>query len=490
MIPDIVILGGGVSGWMAAAGLAAALGGAGRIRLVETPGEAPARGVAATLPSIRGFHDRLGLDEGGLVREAGGTFTLGVEFAGWSGPGSRFFQPFGAFGASVGSVGFHHAWLRLRSLGEETGIEAWCLAAAAARLGRFQRPSREPASVMASFDYGLNLDAAAYEARLRGCAEARGVQACAGRLRAVRLDGEDGSIAALELDGGESLAAGLFLDCTSDGRLIHQALGVARQDWSGWLPCDRAAWTQIEGDDGLPPFTRVEAVAPGWRWRGSLQDRTVCGLVYCSRLTDDEAAADALLDDGQASAPVRVERFTAGRAQTPWARNCVAIGAAAATLEPLTPAGLHLVHSAVERLAALLPDPVAAPAQVAEYNRLTVEQLDRVRDFLILHQHLNGRTDGPLWMEGRAAAIPEELAWRIEAFRSRARVTTYGAECFTTPAWLAALLGLGVRPRRGHPFADGLDADMLRRHLEAQRRVVADAAASMPAHRAFLAGLQ
>lgn len=473
MTPQITILGGGAAGWMTAAGLARALGGKGRIRLVETADAAPAGLAEAAPPSVRAFNDRLGIDENELVRRTGATFGLGSELTGWAGPGSRFFQPFGSFGSAIGTVGFHHAWLRLRALGEGGEIEAYCLAAAAAARGRFQRPSRDPGSVLASFDYSLHLDLDAYVEVLRERAMALGVASPGPRLRSVELRGEDGFVEALELEDGERVAADLFVDCTDDGRLIGGALGVGWRDWSGMLPCDRMATASAEPADDPAPFARIDARPGGWRWRMALQDRVVSGRTYCSARLSDEAAIE------ECGGTANIRHFRNGRRESFWTRNCVAIGAASGSIEALAPTRLHLIQSGVERLAALLPNGVAEAAETAEFDRLSIEELERARDFVALHHHLRAG--------GSETAVPDELAHRIAAFRSRARVVAYGGESFLTQAWLAALLGLGVRPGRYHPFADGLDADELRRALQAQRIVVGQAADSMPTHGDFIA---
>ena len=479
MIPSIAIVGGGTAGWMAAAALAHALRGKGRIQLVETPDEPRERGGEGTLPAMGAFHASLGIDEDDLIRRTGATFKLGTAFADWPQAGARFFHPFGPYGVSIDTVGFHHAWLRLRELGEGAELNAYSLAATAASLGRFQRPSQDASSVLSSYGYGLHLDAAAYRDVLRGSAEAEGVIRMAPKLAGVVLRGEDGFIEALELQGGKRITADLFVDCTDQGRLIRQALGAGWQDWSAWLPCDRTVTADSAPAEDPPPYTEVAGREGGWVWRMPLQDRTTHGLAYCSQALDDGAAAEVLLAglERPALEAPSVQRFAVGRSETFWSRNCVALGGAAGVLGPLEATRLGLIRSGVSRLIGLLPAGDFERADAEEFNRLSIAEFDRARDFLIL-RHGAGR---------RETALPDELACRLELFEARGRVVTFDEELFPMSSWLALLIGKGVRPRRYHPFADGLDLQDLRGRLQTLRAVVRQAAESMPTHAAFIA---
>jgi tryptophan halogenase len=479
MIPSIAIVGGGVAGWMTAAALANALKGRGHLQLVETATDTPPDLAEAATPQVLAFHARLGIDEDQLVRKTQATFKLGTSFADWPRPGRRFFHPFGDYGTSIDTVGFHHCWLRLRELGDETDLEAYSLAAAAAALGRFARPSTDPSSVLSSFAYGLNLDGACYLDHMRAHALAWGVLARGPKFAGASLRADDGSIEALVLEGGERVAADLFVDCTDQGLLIGQALRVEWEDWSGWLACDRAVSVAGASADDLPPYAQVVGGEGGWRWRVALQNRVAHGYVYCSSLLNDDAAVEALTGGAGArdmGAPA-FQRFNSGRRQQFWSRNCVALGPAAAVLEPIEGTGLHLIQSAIERLIALLPGGGCEDADIEEFNRLSIAEFERLRDFVILHHHA----------VAPAAGLPDALAYKIEGFRARGRVVPYDGEIFGTPGWLSVLDGMEVRPRRHHPFADGLELGELRARMRAIRTVVGQAARAMPTHREFIA---
>jgi tryptophan halogenase len=478
MIPSIAIVGGGVAGWMTAAALANALKGRGALRLIETATDPPPELVEATTPQLRAFHAGLGIDEDQLVRQTQATFKLGTSFADWPRPGRRFFHPFGDYGMSIETVGFHHCWLRLRELGDETELAAYSLAATAAALGRFARPSPDPSSVLSSFSYGLHLDGQRYRDHLRAYALAQGVTAHEARFAGASLRPEDGTIEALVLESGERIAADLFVDCSDQGLLIGHALGVAWEDWTQWLACDRALTAASAPAGDLRPYTEVAGGDGGWRWRMALQNRVAHGYVYCSGLLSDDAAYDALLGGAGVRLqgdPVR-RRLGSGRRRQLWRRNCVALGPAAVGLEPIEGTNLHLIQSAIERLIALLPGGGCEDADIEEYNRLSIAEIERLRDFLILHHR-----------PAPDVRLPDELAYKVEGFEARGRVVPYAGETFQTSGWLAVLDGMEIRPRRRHPFADGLELGSLSARMQALRTVIGQAARAMPTHRDFIA---
>jgi tryptophan halogenase len=479
MIPSIAIVGGGVAGWMTAAALANALKGRSLVQLIETAADPPPDLAEAATPQLSAFHAGLGIDEDQLVRATQATFKLGTSFADWPRSGRRFFHPFGDYGTSIDTVGFHHCWLRLRELGDETELAAYSLAAVAAALCKFERPSPDPNSVLSSFAYGLHLDGQRYLDHIRAYALARGVLARQPRFAAASLRSQDGSIEALVLESGDRIAADLFVDCTDQGLLIGQALGVGWEDWSKWLACDRVVAAASASADDLPPYTQVVGGESGWRWRMALQNRVADGYVYCSGLLSDDAAAEALIGaiGARALDAPAFRRFNSGRRQQFWSRNCVALGPAAAALEPIEGTNLHLIQSAIERLIALLPGGGCEDADSEEYNRLSIAEIERLRDFLILHHHA-AATD---------AELPDALRYKIEGFKARGRVVPYAGEIFQTAGWLSVLDGMEVRPRRRHPFADGIDLGELKARMHALRTVIGQAARAMPTHQEFIA---
>jgi tryptophan halogenase len=486
----ILIVGGGTAGWMAAAALARKLAGLPvEIRVVESA-EIGTVGVGeATLPHLRFFNASLGLDEADFMRSTKATFKLGIEFRNWGRIGDSYIHPFGAFGVDLAGVAFHHHWLRMRAAGDETPLGDYSLPILAARMNRFVYPSGDPAALSSTFSYAYQFDAGLYGRYLRGYAERRGAQRTEGRIVDVTLRPEDGFVSSVTLASGERLEADLFVDCSGfRGLLIEQTLEAGYEEWTRWLPCDRAIAVPCEGVPALTPYTRATAREAGWMWRIPLQHRVGNGHVYSSGFISDEDAEAALLAQLEAppiAAPNRL-RFTTGKRRRQWVKNCVAIGLSAGFLEPLESTSIHLIQLAIGRLIDFLPDLGWDPLDAHEFNRLMDLEYERVRDFLILHYCATERRDTPFWDYCRTMALPDSLLSKMELFRERGYVVNYRDGMFLEPSWIAVYLGQNINPRRYDPLSDAIPEAELAREMSGIARASRAVAERMADHREFL----
>ena len=486
----IVIVGGGTAGWMAAAALARFFGPQGSIRLVESD-EIGTVGVGeATIPQIRLFNQGLGIDEDDFLRATGGTFKLGIEFDGWLRPGHRYMHAFGTIGRPLGLIGFHHYWLRHRAAGGERALWDYSASAEAALANRFGRLEEGPDRLPSGVAYAFHFDAGLYAQYLRRYAEQRGVVRTEGKVAHVGLAAETGDVEAVTLASGERIGGDLFIDCSGfRGLLIEEALGTGYDDWTHWLPCDRALAVPSAPSGEFAPYTRSTAREAGWQWRIPLQHRTGNGHVYCSRFTPDEEAARVLLENLETEplGDPRPLRFVTGKRRKAWSRNCVALGLAAGFMEPLESTSIHLIQSGIARLLQLFPgNNGITEAERAEFNRQTDFEWERIRDFLILHYRANQR-DGAFWRACREMEIPDTLQAKMELFRAGGRVFRVEEELFTEMGWLQVMLGQGIEPAAHHPLADQLRPAQLDEFLSLARRHAQSVAARMPLHSEYIA---
>ncbi|MEE4210230.1 MAG: tryptophan halogenase family protein [Parvularcula sp.] len=487
----IVILGGGSAGWMTAAALSAAVGREVAITLIESETLGTVGVGEATIPPIRLFNQRLGIDERTFLRETQGSFKLGIEFVDWARRGDRYFHPFGQHGAEFDFIPFYHYWLAAYLSGNADPIDQYSMGWAAAREGKFAHPLKDRGNIQSTFDYAYHFDAGLYAAFLRRFSEARGVTRQEGEVTEVHQHPESGYIEGVTLRSGVKVEGDFFVDCSGfRGLLIEGTLGSGYEDWSHWLPCNRAVAVPCSKNGAMLPYTRATAREAGWQWRIPLQHRTGNGYVHCDAfISEDEAVATLTANlDGEALADVRTLRFLTGRRRKFWNKNCVAIGLSAGFMEPLESTSLHLIQYGIMRLIALFPDKAMSPLLAEEYNRLTTQEYERIRDFLILHYKATECQDSELWRYCGSMSIPDSLSYKLEHFRASGILVAEDRELFTNASWLAVYLGQRIIPsnaplmtelRTGVPAAD---------RLRAVRRLVDEAAASMPTHQDFIDG--
>ncbi len=483
----IIIVGGGTAGWMAAAALARFTDRL--VTLVESDAIGTVGVGEATIPQLRLFNAGLGIDEAEFLRETRGSFKLGIEFAGWSGDGSRYMHAFGNVGQGAGLLPFHQYWARAKASGIAGELGRYSLNETAAHAGKMQMWRPDPARPAPDMPWAYHFDAGLYSAYLRRFAEARGVTRIEGLVGSVERGAEDGGIAAVVLDSGQRVAGDFFIDCSGfRALLIKGALGSDLEDWSHWLPCNRAVAVPCATTGEFTPYTRSTATKAGWRWRIPLQHRIGNGHVYCSKfLSDDEAAADLLANlDGTAQDEPRLLHFTTGMRRVQWSGNCLALGLAAGFMEPLESTSIHLIQSAIARFLNMLPRKKPQPSMIDEFNRQASFEWTRIRDFLILHYHANGRVGEPFWDACRAAELPDTLQRKIDQFRAAGFVHREHEELFTTDGWVQVMIGQGIMPESWHPMADTLPEGDLAAMMAGIEQRHAQIAATMPDHAPFL----
>ena len=481
-IQNVVIVGGGTAGWTAAAAIARLIGVNLNIVLVESDAIGTIGVGEATIPPFRTMHRLLQIDEADFLSRVQGTIKLGISFENWRSVGHDYIHSFGFTGQGCWAAGFQHFWLKARSLGSAEDYSHYAPELMAAKAGRFGFLNQDPLS------YAYHLDATSYAGLLRQQAEKDGVTRVEGRIVDVQ-QADSGDISAVALESGQVVKGDLFIDCSGFvSLLMDKTLGTEFEDWTHWLPCDRAVAVQTSATSDPIPYTRSIARESGWQWRIPLQTRVGNGLVYCSEFMSDDEARATLLDniDGETITEPRLLRFRTGQRKKHWNRNCVGLGLAAGFLEPLESTSIHLIQRGVIRLMQMFPYSGIVESDRTEFNRQMDTEFRYIRDFIILHYHVTERTDSEFWRRCREMDIPDSLQHRLDLFRDTGRVFETELDIFRENSWTQVMLGQGLEPKSYHAIVDMMDEKELRQFMQFQRQRVDTILSQLPTHQEFI----
>ena len=489
-IKTICILGGGTAGWMTAAGLSNKFKDLDiDITLVESNQIGTVGVGEATLPHIRFFNNTLGIDERDFMRATRATFKLGIEFCDWGRLGDSYIHPFGDYGEPIEGVEYHHFWLRLWHKGHKSRLSDHSFPILAAEAGKFRHPGEDITKIGSNFGYAYQFDSGLYAKFLRSYSEQHGVKRIEGKAIDVKLDAETGHVKSVTLESGQTIEAELFIDCSGfRGVLIEQALKTGYDDWSQWLPCNRAVAVQCEPRGPSLPYTRATARKAGWQWRIPLQHRTGNGYVYWDKYISDDEAVHQLMStlEGPAITEPKQLYFKTGKRNKLWHKNVVAIGLSGGFLEPLESTSIHLIQEGITALIELFPDKSFEASDADEYNRRMDLGFDRVRDFLLLHYVATQRDDSEMWRYFRNMTLPASLEEKMQAWNSRGYVLRYEHGVFLPPSWVAVMAGQNLMPTSYDQRANRLEFDDVKARLETMRSQNHKAVSRTPDHASYL----
>ncbi|WP_323815702.1 tryptophan halogenase family protein [Cellvibrio sp. NN19] len=482
-IRNLVIVGGGTAGWMAAAAFSKLLGKSIKVTLVESE-EIGTVGVGeATVPPLILFNRYLGINEQDFLSYVKGTIKLGISFENWKNIGESYIHPFGNTGKDTWAASFQHFWRRGLELGVNYPLGDYSLEYQAALQNKFAHMPNSPMT------YAYHLDAGRYAKFLRELAEKAGAVRVEGKVDEVLLD-KDEYVSAIKLASGDIISGDFFIDCTGfRALLIEQALHTGFEDWSHWLPCDTALAVQTESVREPVPYTRSIAHAAGWRWQIPLQHRVGNGLVYCSQYISDDEAKKTLLEqiEGRTTSEPKLIRFKTGQRLKHWNKNCVALGLASGFIEPLESTSIHLIQRAITRLVQMFPLDGIRNCDIDEYNAQMKTEVESIRDFIIMHYHLTERDDSGFWRYCRNMPIPETLAHRIRLFKETGKLFVESPyKLFAEPSWLHVMVGQGIIPERYHAVANEMSEQELKKFLEDTRNTVFKTVQKLPLHQDYL----
>lgn len=507
-IRKVVIVGGGTAGWIVANCIAAECRhwhSPPQVVLVESP-DIPTVGVGeGTWPSMRTTLQRIGVDEDEMLRACSASFKQGTLFRGWSGraDAEAYIHP---FSLPVEYAGLNPATYWLGAGSKEPFARFATPQVAAIERGLAPKDASAPQYAFA-FNYGYHLDAGKFADMLaRHATERRGVVHVRANVAGIEAR-EDGDIAALRLDTGAGVAGDLFVDCTGQrALLIGQHFGQRFVSARDTLFNDRAVVVQVphEGADAaIASATLATARSSGWIWDIGLESRRGLGHVHASAHTDEDAAHEALARYVASTSPgidptslhYRTITFEPGYRETPWHRNCVAIGLSAGFVEPLEASALALIEQSAGIVAQQMPrDRQVMDVVARRFNERLCYHWRRIVEFLKLHYAISARAE-PYWQAHREPGTwPASLADRLLLWQQQTPWHDDAPrldELFPSASYQYVLYGMGFRPRhagRDSPAYLTLQAQA-DRVFHATRAKAAQLAKLLPSNRELLGAI-
>ena len=490
-VKDVVIVGGGTAGWITASLLSKVLGKSINIKLVESSKIGTVGVGEATIPPIIAFNNALGINEADFIKATKATIKLGIQFENWGKLNDKYMHAFGEIGKNFPFCEFHHFWVKSLEY-SESNFWDYSLNYQAAKHNKFNKISNLEGTNLPGISYAYHFDASLYAQFLKEFSVGLGVQAIDAIVNNVELDSESGYVESLELDSGAKVTGDLFIDCSGlAALLIEQKLNTGFEDWSHWLPCDRAVAVPTASADELIPYTRSIAHECGWQWQIPLQHRVGNGLVYSSQHWSAEQASQKLLANlnGELLGDPKHIHYKTGRRRKAWNKNVVAIGLAAGFFEPLESTNIHLIQTGAIRLLKMFPNNGINSTEITEYNEQTEQEYLRIRDFIVLHYKSTTRTDSEFWRQCARMEVPETLSHRIELFKNSAKVFRQQDDLFTEIAWKQVMIGQGVIPEGYHSLVDSLSKEQIQELMSNLKIIINNTVSKMNSHEDFIKSL-
>lgn len=413
-IKNILVVGGGTSGWLTANYLARHMGdgreGGVNITLIESS-DIPTIGVGeATIPPIKTIVSILGFDEAEFMRETSATFKLAIKFDNWLHGADKvgdiahsYYHTFGKFQQVNGDLMAPY-WVMDRERSGKNYVDYAMVEGGICDGGRGPKRITDP-QFTGPMEYAYHFDAGRLAELLKKRGKERGITQVIATVEDVEL-AENGDIAVVKTKEAGDFTADLYIDCTGfHARLIEKAMGTEFTSMNDVLFCNSAVACQIPYEtekDPIPPYTTATAHTEGWTWDIPLNNRRGVGYVYSNKYADKDKA-EALLREylGPRGDDLNVWHIDirTGKRRQQWKGNCVSVGLSAGFIEPLESTGIFLVDMALRWLAEFISTTDKFEVAARDFNSRMNEMYADIIDFIKLHYAITKRTDTDFWID-------------------------------------------------------------------------------------------
>jgi tryptophan halogenase len=366
------------------------------------------------------------------------TYKLGVSFKNWNGDNQEYYHHL--LNTNVLQVHDNYPYLAAKLVADGADVMNYYNPV----FYRHNRISLERVQTNSAFNnIGVHYDSIKLNNYLRRLCQDININFINADLVDVTLD--DSGIKSVIDKNNIEYYADFFVDSTGFFRFLSKKLGAQWIDYSKYLPLNRAIVVGMPPIDDVLLFTKSVALSAGWSWQIPTYNRFGSGYAFNEDyITCEQAHAEIEQHYNQKLDVIRDLKFSPGKLDQFWIKNCVSTGLAAGFVEPLESNGTALAIEQAVDLAESLSSWVVDPeATIKKYNHRFDQVYNNVVDFVQLH-YITKRNDSKFWQE-KPFVKTDFNQYHVERFKtSIPRPSNFGDVLYKQGNWISIMHGLDM----------------------------------------------